>query len=744
MNNKIAGSDFPIWRFPINRPHAGIKLGNTRNGLLVWGGANELQLSMGLNDLWDHDGGTEWHEGQSYSAIRSALEANDEEALHKIFEPTKKTPQLCPLGRMTLVFNKGAVIESATLDIYKALLTVSIRKGREAFAVRLGVEYESGILFVSIPKGLSASRRILNAYVQPNNTATFVKRGFAEPIIYDDGFEQAMPHDPAVGFACAAKGSGIFLATARAPEGKAFKAALEKATAAAARGFNALASTTAKRWKGYWDSVPKVSIPNLALQAAFDYGMYQFGAATDGGFDTMVAPLQGPWYADDVFPPWGGDYHFNINLQEYYWPAYHGNRLEHLRPVFNLLKAWMPKLRYNAEVFVGIKDGIMLPHAVDDTGKVMTAGFWTGMMDHGSTMWMADLMWRYYEFGGAGGKRFLRDEALPFMAGAFNVFWAMLEKDKDGKLSLPVGPSPEYRASHMDAWGRNASFQLAVAHRLAMNLISAAKALGIEADKRWIKLRKDLPLASIIDDPELFDRQIALWDGLALEYSHRHHSHLAGIFPFDIFDLDDPEWREIIEHSLNRWIHFGMSHWSGWCIPWASIISTRVGNADAAEFILEFWERFFVNEGRGTLHDCHVAGLNLMGRSSIEENFKGGRDVIQFDAAGGAVEAIYEMLCHERLGTTYIFRGAPKRWLDVSFKGIRSTDGVLVSATRKDGKVGNVRLEASTRATAFRLANPWKDSAVAVVRDGKKTKLPASPVLEIKLGKGEVVTLRKI
>lgn len=738
--NKIAGQDFPVWQFPLNRPHVGIKLGNTRNGLLVWGGENKLQLSIGLNDLWDHDGGTEWHDGQSYGAIRSALEANDEAALREIFKPTEKTPQLCPLGRVTLVFPKNAIITSARLDIYKAMLTVNIRKGGNLFAVRLGVEYKSGTVFASLPKGLSASYKILDAYGQPKNTETFVKRGFSKPTVYDCGFEQSMPHDPAVGFACVVKGAGLFVATARAPEGEAYAAALAKGNDAAAKGFAALATSTAKRWKEYWNAVPKVSLPNPTLQTAFDYGMYQFGVATDAGFDTMVAPLQGPWYADDVFPPWGGDYHFNINLQEYYWPAYHGNRLEHLRPVFNLLKAWMPKLRRNAEVFVGIKDGVMLPHAVDDTGKVMTAGFWTGMMDHGSTMWMADLMWRYYEFGGIGGKKFLREEAMPFMEGAFNVFWAMLEEDKDGKLSLPVGPSPEYRGCALNAWGRNASFQLAAAHRLTANLISAASALGIEADERWLKLRKDLPLASIVNDPDLCGVQIGLWDGLAIEYSHRHHSHLAGIFPFDTLDFDDPEWNNIIGRSLNRWLHFGMAQWAGWCVPWASIISTRVGNSEAAEFILEYWDRFFVNEGRGTLHDCHIPGVNLMGRSSFDRSLN--RDIIQFDAAGGAVEAIYEMLCHERQGVTYIFRGAPMRWLDVSFKGIRSTDGILVSASRKNGKIANVSLEASTRTTTFRLANPWNDATVAVVRNGKITKIPSAKILEIKLAKGETVKLR--
>lgn len=744
VSPKIAGADFPVWHFPLNRPHAGIKLGNTETGLLVWGGGSKLHLSIGYNRMWDHDGGVEWREGQSYGAIRKALESGDEKALKTIFPPTPKSPQLCPLGRLVLSFGKGAFIDTAELDIEKALLKVNFRGGNLA-SFFVGVDWETGVVFAHFPKGAPRARvSFLDAYRQACNTETFKARGFKPPVVRDNGFEQAMPHDPAVGFALAETAHGVFAAHARAGEGKAFAAAEAIAKAAAKSGARALMARTARRWGAFWKDVPRVSVPNATLQNVFDYGMYQFGAATDSARLSTVAPLQGPWYADDVFPPWGGDYHFNINLQEYYWPAFHGNRLEHLRPVFDMLKSWMPRLRHNARVFVGIDDGVMLPHAVDDTGKVMTAGFWTGMMDHGSTMWMADMMWRYYEFGGAGGKKFLRDDAMPFMKGAFNVFWKMLDRAADGALSLPVGSSPEYRGAAMDAWGRNASFQLACAHRLARNLLSAAVELGEKADPRWGELTQKLPLASVVESANGYGRQIGLWEGLTLELSHRHHSHLAGVFPFDTIDIADPEWHGVVAESIGTWLHHGTAYWSGWCVPWASIISTRVGNAEAAEFLLEFWERFFVNEGRGTLHDSNAGGFNLMGQPPLAEDFVRGRDIIQFDAAGGATEAIYEMLCHERQGVTYLFRGAPKRWLDVSFAGVRTTGGVLVSAARREGVVGKVSLAAAAGAATLRLANPWPGHAAKLVADGKTQILPAGGEFSIKLRKGGKAILRRV
>ena len=750
---RIAGADFPFWHFPINRPHAGVKLGNNSTGLLVWGEGNELQLSIGVPTLWEHDGGAFWHEGQSFKAIRKVLEAGDEKGLKKIFPPKGKTPQLLPMGRVTITFGGGLRLDKAFLDIRRAILRVDLSgKGGKYASVNVGIDWKSGVVFAELPKLMpEATVRFLTGYEQPRNTETFKNRGMEPPRVEDYGFEQTFPKDDAAGLAVVTDKNVVYAAAARAPK-KALEAALKKAEAAAKAGVKALKASTAERWADYWKAVPKVSIPNATLQYLYDYGMYQFGAATDDSPTAVAAPLQGPWYADDCIPPWGGDYHFNINIQEYYWPAYRGNRLEHLMPVFRLIKSWMPRLRENARIFAGIDDGAMLPHAVDDRGVAMTSSFWTGMMDHGSTMWMADMMWRYYEFGGKGGKKFLRDDAMPFMEGAFNVFYKMLDRAKDGTLSLPVGSSPEYRGAEMNAWGRNSSFQLAAAHRLAENLQSAAKELGVKPDPRWAEVSARLPLAAIVDAKAAAEAgrplpvgahgaepaQIGLWDGLVLECSHRHHSHLAGIFPFDTIPVDDPAWHDVLVQSYWHWVESGMVYWSGWCVPWASILHTRVGNADTAEFLLEFWERYFVNEGRGTLHDSHICGLNYMGRPAFAKDAGRGSDIIQFDAAGGATEAILEMLCHERRGVLHLFDGAPKRWLDPSFDGIRTLRGVLVSSSRKNGKVEYVSLAATTAAATVRLANPWPGRA-ARASDGRKY---SGDILEVSLRKGEKIVLR--
>ena len=85
-------------------------------------------------------------------------------------------------------------------------------------------------------------------------------------------------------------------------------------------------------WDAYWRDVPKLEIPNEKLRFLYQYGMYKFAGLTSP--EGVAATLQGAWVEDYQMPPWSNDYHFNINVQMCYWPAYHGNRLEHLRPLW--------------------------------------------------------------------------------------------------------------------------------------------------------------------------------------------------------------------------------------------------------------------------------------------------------------------------------------------------------------------------------------------------------------------------
>lgn len=114
---------------------------------------------------------------------------------------------------------------------------------------------------------------------------------------------------------------------------------------------------------------------------------------------------------------WQCDYHFNVNVQECYWPALPGNRTALLGPVRPDRLVGAARLDI-AHEFLGLRDGLMLHHAVDGRCTCM-GGFWTGAIDHGSTGWVS--VHDVAVLPVHAGHQFLRRTAYPFMRDTLRV-----------------------------------------------------------------------------------------------------------------------------------------------------------------------------------------------------------------------------------------------------------------------------------------------------------------------------------
>ncbi len=694
--------DRHTWKFPLPHTHSGVLQGNGTMGIMLWGGGRILNVTAGRADCWDHRGGLQWTPQQSYENIKRCLKNNDEAGLRALFEEIPSTPgyparpSVIPLGRFEFAFAPGIRLSHAVLRMHDGELDVFLNTRSGIKKAVAFIDMQRNTWQFKLPTGIQLPDVKTVPAWELLREELENKRGFSAPrkIVDADmiGWVQPLPEDPAVAAGCRRKGRSFILATAMGASLPAAERALEREISRAEKKPAALRAACRTWWKNYWAGVPNITLPNPNLMFLYHYGMYKFAGLTNP--TGTPATLQGPWIEEYQMPPWSSDYHFNINVQMCYWPAYHGNCLEHLPPLFKMIESWLPQLRRNAQCFVGIKDGIMLPHAVDDRCTCM-GGFWTGSIDHGCTAWVAQMMFRYYLY--SGDSAFLKKTAYPFMKGAMRVYEAMLEKQSDGAYSLPVSVSPEYRGSAMNAWGRNASFQLACIHRLLEDLQDACTILNLPPKRIWRDIQRKLPKACIEDG------KISLWEGTALEFSHRHHSHLAGITPFDIIDAGDEANNALIERSFREWIMRGPGLWSGWCIPWASMLHTRLGNAAAAELWLELWQKVFTNEGHGTLHDVHFPGFSLTGAGSRNT---AAMIKMQMDAGMACTAAIQEMLLHTVRGETVIFGGAPATWTDVSFNNMLTAGGFLVSAARRNGKLTVLTVKA-TRTGVFKFRCPW-------------------------------------
>jgi len=649
------------WTFPkTGSCHDGIPFADGTTGVLAWGGDDTLNLTVGRADLWDRRGGYPWTDEQSYTNIVAAVRSGDAARLYGLFSKTvppgePRNPTLLPLGRVVVKI-PGAELLRGELDPFTGVGSIDFALGGRTNRVEMAMSRDSHCFAARFPDGIAFEATALCSMEFPAARNELEKIGYKKAIYGESGFAWALPADEPVSLAFAKTGCEL---TVRTWRGEAV--AQSRGSHAA---FADVRAESEARWAAFWREGAKVSVPDPVLQRIFDYGMYRFGAMTDPL--GVPAGLQGPWLEDDKMVPWSGDYHFNINVQECYSPAYRGGHFAHLRPLFDMILSWRGSLRDNARKFAGIENGYVLPHSVDDRGTCI-GGFWTGTIDHGSTAWVADMMWRYCEY--SGDVDFLRGAAFDFMKGAMNVYLAMTE-EYGGRLSIPIGPSPEWGADDVrKAVGRDPSFQLALAHRLARDLSAAAVLLGEAPDPAWADVERRLPPFA------RGDGGIMLFEGRPFAASHRHHSHLAGLYPFDT--IDTTAEAAAVAAARERWIGCGTGAWSGWCVPWASILHTHFGDAADAVRMLRCWDEYFCGPGRASHHDAIKEGFSAMTWRPW---------IMQMDGQCAAATAVMEMLVHEVDGRVEYFRGCPPEWRRVSFSNIALRGGRRVSGSRIDGK----------------------------------------------------------
>lgn len=711
------------WQFPLRSCHEGIPFGNARSGFLVWGGGSALNVTIGRDDTWDHRGGFDWNADQSYANITAALHSNDMERVKRLFrrgeirpgEP--KNPQIVPVGHCSFALPMGTAIEDGVLDTETGIARLSLLRGgrKTEGEIVLALDRASGVMAVCWPEGVSPTGVAVPAWDHDAVARELKAIGFEAPMRFTlpdgAGFVQPLPADPAIGAGFVTRSGTSYLVATRGSDRMKAQSAVESDLAMAARlGFDAFRKGSESFWRGWWRSSPEIEVPDAVIREIHDLGMYKYGCMADE--KGVPVTLQGPFIEEYRIPPWHGDYHFNINVQLCYWPAFRGNHLDSLLPLFRMIRSWWPVLRDNARKFAGVENGFMLPHSVDDRGRLI-GGYWAGTMDFACTPWVCQMMYRYVRM--SGDIAFLRSDAYPFMKGTMNVLMKLME-DRDGVLSYPASTSPEFD-SH-NGWGRDASFQLAATHRLARNLIEAADVLGEASDPRWQDVLNRLPIASFHGGKN--GGEVELWRGLPLPESHRHHSHLAGYVPFDVWDFEgDESMRETTRRTVVRWTCRGMGNWSGWSFGWAAMLHVCFGQADAADTVLHVWERMFTNGGHGSRHDVYYPGLSVMRRGAHAAEFDvagdaPGEEIMQIDGAMAATAAVQEMFVSEHGGVLYVMRGAPGRWRDCSFRNVLSDDGVLVSGRRQGGRIERIELVAK-RPAAMRLASPWKSGEVLAV-----------------------------
>ena len=731
--------------FPLPRTHTGIALGNGTCGVLVWGKEpDRLHLTVSRNDFWDHQNGGRLWPGGTYEALKKAYQSGDPRDMRKALSPGAeklwqagvRPSTLLPGGRFELQLAEGLALERGILDPAQGVLRIEV-SGSKA-TLELILSPSRNVLWIADSGGIvqDISARPAWEWVKDE----FVRRDFSPPTPIAEGDEsgwiQPCPDDPALCALLRRAEQGLALALTLDEPQAALTHARTLATEAIAGGESGIKAESKAWWQHYWQNVPKVEIPE-EWKRFLVYAHWKWGCATNPNA-ARPAPLQGPWIEEYQFPPWGGDYTLNVNIQQIYTFALTGHNHKHMLPLFDMLEStpFQETMRHNAKMLLGIDDGLLLTHTVNDRGRQCQIGFSPhSALDQAVAAWLGHIYWLYYQH--TGDEVFLRERAYPFMRGVMRVYEAMLEERGDGTLWLPVSVSPEYGVTgfgnHRQS-GPNASMQLACIHTLLRALTESCRILDLAPDPMWETIRERLPLWSTFGYGD--KQRIAIWEGQDLAVCHRHHSHLACVYPFDLTEQMSEEDKEIVAHSIEHWTRMGMGAWSEWCYPWAAMLEIRMGMREAPLVLLDIWRQVFINEGLAAVYLPRFHGVTAHRYADIDKP-KETNEIMQLEGTAAGATALIEMLVHTHGGVTKVFPATPARWPETSFADVPQPGGFAVSAVRREGRTESVEV---TSQRGGRIVLDVPDRKEMVLEKKGEVSSVAFPI-EVEVEPGETITL---
>lgn len=230
-----------------------------------------------------------------------------------------------------------------------------------------------------------------------------------------------------------------------------------------------------------------------------------------------------------------------INLQTA--GAVQGDLREGMEAYFKWMEEIAPDCRNNARNIFGFK-GTSYPLFPDKGFGVnfyytpsTEIGIWPYWISAGG--WLLRQFWEYYLV--TGDMEFLRNRVVPAykeLALFYEDFLTVT--DKDGNYIFVPSISPEHSPRSTDPSGPvliNATMDISVCREVLTNLIQASEILGTDIDNipKWKAMLDKLPPYLTEADGTLKEWA---WPTLQEHYSHRHVSHLYGVWPGDEIDPD--------------------------------------------------------------------------------------------------------------------------------------------------------------------------------------------------------------
>ncbi|KAF5354030.1 hypothetical protein D9756_007184 [Leucocoprinus leucothites] len=438
----------------------------------------------------------------------------------------------------------------------------------------------------------------------------------------------------------------------------------------------------------------------------FNFGRYLLFSSARG---VLPANLQGKW-AKDLENPWWGSYALDINIQMNYWMAEITN-LDVTTPLFGFIeKGWVPRGTYTAEVLYNATQGWVVHNAANIFGQ-------SGMMagDPGSAewanyavsnAWMMLHVWDHFDY--TNDVEWWKSRGWPLLKGV-TLFHLnnMVEDTHFGDSTLVTNPcnSPEQLPI---------TFGCAHSQQLIWQVFTAAQkgfAASGDTDTGFLE--------DVLDALDRVDKGIHIGSWGQLQGwkvdkddpadTHRHLSHLVGLFPGSAVASYDPgiQGPVVVNGSM-------VTYTKEQVLKAAKISLVHRGNGTAADADAG-WEKAWRAAAYAQLGDS--ANFYHLLSYCIQRNFAANlfsiynptdpNPVFQIDANLAYPAAVMNSLLQapdvptpETPLKITLLPALPSQWPKGSIRGARLRGGIGIDLSWEGGKLTKVVLRADRQAVS--------------------------------------------